>query len=176
MISEHGDMNRHASDPPNAHTLGRGNGQLGAAVGGDAPLAPTRVSLDFQFPSDVRYIERVIELVRQQCEQLAFPPRKCSLNVPVALAEALSNAILRGNGEDLAKKVRVHVQVDSSALVLEVVDEGAGFDLDSCTRNPGDPANLEEENGRGLYLMRRLMDSVERYTDGGNVVRLTLLR
>ena len=39
------------------------------------------------------------------------------------------------------------------------VDQGNGFDLDSCTRDPREPARLSEENGRGLYLMRRLMDS-----------------
>jgi serine/threonine-protein kinase RsbW len=139
-------------------------------------LVPTRVAIDFRFPSDVRYIERVVEAVRYQCEQLDYPARKCSLNVPVALTEALSNAILRGNGEDLGKDVRVHVELDPAALVLEVVDEGAGFDLDSCTRDPADPANLVEENGRGLFLMRSLMDSVERYSDDGNVVRLTLRR
>ncbi len=139
-------------------------------------VPPARVAIDFRFPSDVRYIERVVEAVRQQCEQCEFPRRKCALNVPVALTEALANAILRGNGENTQKSVRLHVEVDHDALVMEVVDEGAGFDLDACTRDPADPANLTDENGRGLYLMRRLMDSVERYFDGGNVVRLTLRR
>ena len=155
-------------DQPNAPDLD--------APGAPLTIAPTRVAIDWRFPSDVRFIEPVVEVVRQQCQQAAFPPRKCSLNIPVALTEALSNAILRGNREDLAKDVRLHVQVDQNAVVLEVVDQGSGFDLDSCTRDPREPARLSEENGRGLYLMRRLMDSVERYSDGGNVVRLTLRR
>ena len=146
------------------------------AAGAPLALAPTRVVIDFRFPSDIRYIERVVDAVRVQCEQCEFPRRKCALNLPVALTEALANAILRGNRESLEKSVRVHVQVDRDALVVEVVDEGDGFDLDACTRDPGDPTNLTDENGRGLYLMRRLMDSVERYSDGGNVVRLTLRR
>jgi len=33
-----------------------------------------------------------------------------------------------------------------------------------------------KEDGRGLFLMRRLMDSVERFQKDGNVVRLTLNR
>jgi serine/threonine-protein kinase RsbW len=140
------------------------------------PLEHVRIAVELQIPSDVRYIERIVGLVMRQCEELAFPPHKCTLNVPVALAEALSNAILRGNGEDERKEVRVHVQLDREALVLEVVDQGEGFDLDECTRDPADPSNLVDENGRGLFLMRRLMDSVERYSDGGNVVRLTLRR
>lgn len=149
-----------------------------SAVPAGAPpfLPPERVTIDYRVPSDVRFIEGVVGVIRRQCEECEFPRRKCALNVPVALTEALANAILRGNREDALKFVRVHVELDQDGLVMEVVDEGAGFDLDACTRDPHDPDNLTDENGRGLYLMRRLMDAVERYTDGGNVVRLTLRR
>jgi serine/threonine-protein kinase RsbW len=94
----------------------------------------------------------------------------------VALTEALSNAILCGNGEDAAKHVRVRAEVRDGQLILEVEDEGAGFDLESCTEDPTLPENLEREDGRGLFLMHRLMDRVERYRNDGNVVRLTLRR
>jgi serine/threonine-protein kinase RsbW len=60
--------------------------------------------------------------------------------------------------------------------VLEVSDQGTGFDLEACTRDPTRPENLDREDGRGLFLMRSLMDRVERYSDGGNVVRLTVHR
>ena len=43
-------------------------------------------------------------------------------------------------------------------------------------RDATDPENLEREDGRGLFLMRQLMHRVERFDDGGNVVRLTLNR
>jgi len=140
------------------------------------PLEHVRIAVELQIPSDVRYIERIVGLVMRQCEELAFPPHKCTLNVPVALAEALSNAILRGNREDPAKQVRVRVHVDVHQLVLEVADEGRGFDLDRCTRDPTAPENVTREDGRGLFLMRTLMDRVERFTDRWNVVRLTLHR
>ena len=135
-----------------------------------------RVNLEFDFPSDVSYIERVVGVVIRQCEEFAFPPRQCALNVPVALTEALSNAILRGNGDDRRKHVRVRAQVDDRELVMEVADEGKGFDFESCMRDPTAPENLAREDGRGLFLMRRLMDRVERFSDRGNVVRLTLRR
>ncbi len=97
--------------------------------------------------------------------------------MPVALTEALSNAILRGNRGMRDKHVRVRAVVSDNALVLEVADEGAGFDLDACTIDPTRPGNLEREDGRGLFLMRSLMDRVERYeADERNVVRLTLHR
>ena len=112
----------------------------------------------------------------RQCEELAFAPTQCALNVPVALSEALSNAILRGNQDDPTKHVRVKACVDLQELVVEVADEGEGFDLEKSTVDPTSPENLSREDGRGLYLMQRLMHRVERYNEHGNVVRLTLHR
>jgi serine/threonine-protein kinase RsbW len=135
------------------------------------------VAFDRLIPSDVREIEPIVEQVTQECIGLALPPRQCALNVPVALTEALSNAILRGNRGARNKHVRVRAVVSDSALVLEVADEGSGFDLEACTLDPTSPANLEREDGRGLFLMRALMDRVERYeANARNVVRLTLNR
>ena len=94
----------------------------------------------------------------------------------LALTEALSNAILRGNREDRHKVVRVRARVDDIALVVEVADEGTGFDLEACTLDPTVAERLEAEDGRGLFLMRRLAHSVEQFVDGGNVVRLTVRR
>lgn len=141
-----------------------------------APLGELRIALQVEIPSDVRYIERVVEIVRSQCAAVLFAPRHCALNVPVALSEALSNAILYGNAENPAKYVRVRAEVDDTQLVLEVSDEGGGFDIETETTDPTSLDNIEREDGRGLFLMQQLMDSVERFDDHGNVVRLTLRR
>jgi serine/threonine-protein kinase RsbW len=131
---------------------------------------------EVRIPSDVQYIEAIVEEVVLRCAAHRYPRQFLSLNVPVALTEALSNAILRGNRDDASRCVRVRAEVDATRLVLEVRDEGAGFDLDACTGDPTTPGNLLREDGRGLFLMRRLMDTVERFNDGGNVVRLVLHR
>jgi len=139
-------------------------------------MARSRVALDVEIPSDVKYIEGVVELATRKCRELRIPPRKCSFNVRIALSEALSNAILRGNGAMSGKHVRVRAVVSEDKLVFDVVDEGAGFDLAAERVDPTSPENLMKEDGRGLFLMRRLMDSVERFQKDGNVVRLTLNR
>jgi len=118
-------------------------------------MAEMRVAFDLQIPSDVEYIEGVVELARQRCRELKFSPTKCSLNVPVALSEALSNAILRGNEATGGKEVRVRAIITDTDLVFEIVDEGPGFDLDECTRDCTTEENLSKEEGRGLFLMRR---------------------
>lgn len=142
----------------------------------EAGIGDLRFPIDVRIPSDVRYIERIVGLVVQRCTEHDLSARACRFNVPVALAEALSNAILRGNGEDYSKGVRVRATIDERSLVLEVEDEGAGFDLEACTIDPALGDNRVREDGRGLFLMRSLMDRVERLPSGANVVRLTLHR
>jgi serine/threonine-protein kinase RsbW len=147
----------------------------GSGNGGHPPRRRPAM-LDVRFPSDVRHIEHVVALVRSQCEAFELSSRHCSLHIPVALSEALSNAIMRGNGEDPTKYVLVRSLIDDERLVIEVVDEGSGFDLQHSLRDPTLPENLTREDGRGLFLMTRLMHRIERFTGDGNVVRMTLLR
>ncbi|MFN8572657.1 MAG: ATP-binding protein [Gemmatimonadaceae bacterium] len=135
-----------------------------------------RFPIDVTIPSNVRYIEHVVGVIIRRCAEQRVAARHCSLNVPVALTEALSNAMLYGNRADESKSVRLRATLDEEQVIFEVADQGLGFDLDACTNDPTLDGNVEREDGRGLYLMRCLMDRVERFTDGGNVVRLTLLR
>ncbi|MBX9927821.1 MAG: ATP-binding protein [Gemmatimonadaceae bacterium] len=134
----------------------------------------TAAPLDLRIPSDIRHIEDAVAQVLVALAPLPLPRQHLALNIPVALTEALSNAILRGNGDDPGKTVLIRVRPQPDRVVIEVADEGLGFDLDACTGDATAPDALEREDGRGLFLMRRLMDGVERFTDGGNVVRLTL--
>lgn len=135
-----------------------------------------RGTLDLRIPSDVGQIKPVVDLVVRRCAELAFDRRQLALNLPVALTEALSNAILRGNREDATKQVRIRAVFSEREVVVEVEDEGAGFDLEACIEDPTTADALEREDGRGLFLMRALMDHVERVDGERNVVRLTLRR
>ena len=137
-------------------------------------MAKPRVAIDVEIPSDVKYIEQVVELATRQCRELRLPPHKCSLNVPVALSEALSNAILRGNSDGKGK-VRVRAVIRDDAVVFDITDQGPDFDMDAKRVEPT-PENVTREEGRGLFLMHRLMDRVEHIYKDGNVIRLTLRR
>ena len=133
-------------------------------------------TLDVRISSDVRHIDVVVADVVRLAESWEYSRKHLALNLPVALTEALSNAILRGNCEDPAKSVRVRAELTAERLVVEVSDEGLGFDLAACTADPTAAGNIMREDGRGLFLMQKLMTRVERFTDGGNVVRLVLHR
>jgi serine/threonine-protein kinase RsbW len=133
-------------------------------------------ALDRAIPSDVQYIEGIVAEVTAGCADLGYSQRLVRLNVPVALTEALANAILRGNGDKREKVVRIRARGDHQELVVEVGDEGPGFDLAASMLDPTTPDHLEREDGRGLYLMRLLVDHIEQYVDGGNIVRFTVRR
>lgn len=139
-----------------------------------------RVALELEIPSDVCHIAGVVEAVQATCVGLALPPRAVSLAVPVALTEALANAIRYGNRADASKRVHVRACVTETTLVLEVHDEGPGFDLGGCLHDPTTPDRLEREDGRGLFLMQSLTDRLEAVPSGGirggSVVRMTLHR
>ncbi len=139
-------------------------------------MTPTYVALDVEIPSDVKQIEPIVSLITEHCRSLHLTKRQCSLNIPVALSEALSNAIIRGNHEDPRKHVRLRATVSDQALVFDVVDEGRGFDMTRESYDPTTPDCLEREDGRGVFLMHQLMDRVEQFRGPHHVVRLTLNR
>ena len=96
-------------------------------------------------------------------------------NLAVASAEALSNAAVHGNRLEPERPVRVLVAVErGSCAVVEVTDSGPGFDLEQLD-DPTDPGHLLVPRGRGVFLMRKLVDGVE-YNRQGNRVRLTVRR
>jgi serine/threonine-protein kinase RsbW len=78
----------------------------------------------------------------------------------VSCTEAVNNAIIHGNKSDPGKKVIIRCKVRKKTLTLSVKDEGTGFDPESL-QDPRDERNLLKESGRGVFLMRSLMDTVK---------------
>jgi len=96
-------------------------------------------------------------------------------NLAVAVAEALSNAAVHGNRLHPVHTVRVMVLVTPrECVVVEVADLGPGFDA-TQVGDPTHPARVLMPGGRGIFLMRQLVDRVE-YNEAGNRVRLTVER
>ena len=128
--------------------------------------------LVLELPNDVRSIENAVSYVVSRCSCCEVAARRLNLNFRVGLTEALSNAMLYGNAQDPDKRVRVEVVLGEASITARVTDEGVGFDPASVP-DPRTPQNLCKEGGRGLFLMRELLDEVE-YNDQGNSVTLVL--
>lgn len=89
-------------------------------------------------------------------------------DIHVSFEEALRNAMIHGNKLDPSKLVTVEAEIRHDAVEIRIEDEGAGFD----PKHVPDPTmgeNVLRESGRGVYLMKHLMDEV-RYENGGRKV------
>jgi serine/threonine-protein kinase RsbW len=92
-------------------------------------------------------------------------------DIEMALLEALANAVMHGNGENSGKSVHVTCRCYMDGEVaITVRDEGRGFDP-SVLANPTCRENLLITHGRGIYLMKSLMDEVS-FEEGGAVVMM----
>lgn len=119
--------------------------------------------------ADVNELSAVRERVCHIVEPLGFP-QSALFDIKVALGEALANAIRHGLPSDGEADVRVHVIAFDDRVIIEVMDNGTGFD-GTHTGNE----DLYAPNGRGIMFMRALMDRVEFEQSplGGTLVRLT---
>jgi len=79
------------------------------------------------------------------------------INLQIASSEALVNAIVHGNKENESKKVFIDIITTENALELRIKDEGEGFEMEKLP-DPTDESNLYKEHGRGIYIIRSLVD------------------
>ncbi len=86
-------------------------------------------------------------------------------NILIACLEAANNAISHGNKLDPTKEVNISLQITGNLLTVTTRDQGPGFDYANVP-DPTAPENIENINGRGIFLMKQLSDSLEFYEDG----------
>ena len=72
----------------------------------------------------------------------------------LAVVEGCNNAIKHAYRNGMRQSVFLEVQVEQNQIELRIIDHGAGFVWPESVNLP-DPEN---ESGRGLYLIRVLMD------------------
>ncbi|MBI5404458.1 MAG: ATP-binding protein [Ignavibacteriae bacterium] len=82
------------------------------------------------------------------------------INCQIAVSEALVNAIVHGNKENPDKSVYISIDYDNSVLEIRIKDEGKGFNMEEIP-DPTKSDNLLKEHGRGLYIIKSLVDKFE---------------
>lgn len=99
-------------------------------------------------------------------------------NITLALSEAINNA--REHGSDANSRIDVICVLSANMIKLQIDDYGEGTDCDSKrseTRSAFESTAApptDSERGRGVFLMRSLMDSVEmgRNKKGGITIKM----
>lgn len=129
-----------------------------------------REVLNMSVPAGNNAILAVADAVADKLKALNLSEEK-QLEIGLALQEALANAVVHGCQNDSSMTVHCRMMSDNSGRVLITVsDPGPGFDPGS----PADPKlgeNLYADHGRGIYLIRQLMDKVQ-FGSGGQEIRM----
>lgn len=137
-----------------------------------APGHETGVDFRAELPPDVDRIPALLEEIVARARAAGFPHGRLRLNLRVGVCEALSNAMQHGQTEGRAP-IRVEASFSSARIEVRIADRGGGFDPGDLP-DPTLPENLARPGGRGVFLIRKLMDEVE-YNDVGNSLRMVLL-
>ncbi|HEX6938001.1 MAG TPA: ATP-binding protein [Longimicrobiales bacterium] len=125
-----------------------------------------------ELPSDLRAIERAVDHLMVRCREVGFDCDRVRLKLRVGVSEALANAMLYGNARDPKKRVLVEAYLATDTVTVRVTDEGRGFDPDALP-DPTLPGNRTRPRGRGIFLIRTLMDRVE-FNERGNSITMVL--
>jgi serine/threonine-protein kinase RsbW len=115
---------------------------------------------------NLTYVEKEIETI---FDDFSFDQEHFG-NVLIAVTEAVNNAVHYGNQEDVTKVVNINFSSEKDKLVVTIKDQGEGFNYEALP-DPTDPNNLEKLQGRGIYLMKHLSDSIA-FTDNGSKVKM----
>lgn len=115
----------------------------------------------------------LVQVVLRDCLQRISMDEDTQHWVDVAVREALANAIKHGNDQNPAKQVHVDLIVEGAEVVIQVEDEGVGFDP-SHLEDPLAPENLLRPNGRGIFYMKSFMDDIKYGSGPGGGTRVTL--
>jgi len=130
----------------------------------------SRCELNIVIPADLDRVGRVEAGVNELLAGKQWSDDDIA-QVHLALDEALSNAIRHGCKNDPTKEVQCLVSFDEAGeIVIVVRDPGAGFDP-STVPDPRTPENLLKPGGRGVFLINRMMDTVE-FSDEGRQVAM----
>lgn len=130
-----------------------------------------RTSYRMIIKSDLNKVHQVEKVTEKIADYMRFLDEEKD-SLAIAVTEIVGNAIVHGNKNDKNKNVTIDFEYKNDSITVVIQDEGKGFNENDIA-NPLEPENLLKESGRGIFIVRALMDQVNFvYTKEGMQVRL----
>lgn len=133
------------------------------------------IDIEIVVPNQTRYLSmigKIGENVVRELDRFKGDREALAHHLNVVLTEAMVNAIKHANAADPNKEILIRINVSDQEICIKVYDSGQGFDLTSVP-DPNFEADQLGEKGRGIFIIRSLMDSVEyKKANGGNVLEM----
>lgn len=137
-------------------------------------MKKNELEVDIKVPNQTRYLSligKIGEDIARELNKYGGDRETLAHHINLVLTEAMVNAIKYANTDDPEKMVHILINISEHEIQIKVYDNGQGFDINSIP-----PPNFEalEECGRGIFLIRTLMDSVQyRKVPHGNVLEMS---
>lgn len=116
-------------------------------------------------------MQKVEDFLRRIFDRMQFPEESFN-KVLLCVSEAVINSIEHGNRHHQGKYVNVFVNCYENDLIVEVKDEGEGFDYKEIS-DPTSDENIRNERGRGIFIIRSLSNELM-FKDKGNCVKFKI--
>jgi serine/threonine-protein kinase RsbW len=137
---------------------------------GAAGSSGFRELLNLSLPASPESIATITSTISEILERLELPEQK-RFEIDLAVQEALTNAVVHGCNGDPSKTITCKLNGDPKGrVVISVTDPGPGFRPESIP-DPKRAEGLYGDHGRGLYLIRQLMDEVQ-FERGGAEIKM----
>ena len=133
-------------------------------------MSDRRIVFDQTYSSDLARVRPIQDDIEQGLQSNRFGDSDI-FAVKLAVEEALVNAIKHGNQLDPTKHFRVAYTIDEKLFTITIYDEGPGSNPEEVP-DPREECNLDRPCGRGVFIIRHFMTSVE-YQGKGNIVHMT---
>ncbi len=122
--------------------------------------------------SNFAHLDKVEKFIYKICKKAKLTEDQTD-NMAIAITELVNNGIIHANKQDSKKTVTVQADYKDDRIIVSIIDQGEGFDPDEID-NPTDPENLLKQNGRGVFLVKNLIDEVEIFpSESGTKVVIT---
>ncbi len=121
-------------------------------------------------PSQPELICELVQQITLSAVSVGYAEFDLDNNLKLALVEAITNAMEHGNRWDADKKIIIESELTRDTIRVSVCDQGPGFDF-AALPDPTSDEQLFHERGRGVFLMKTIMDEVD-YNPQGNCVTL----
>lgn len=129
------------------------------------------LSQNLTIRSSVNELKRVADFTENIGEQLGLSEDVID-DISIAVTEAVNNAITHGNKNNESKAIEISYKIEKEKIIVNVKDNGEGFEIDNIS-DPRVDENLLKNSGRGILIMRSLMDDVVVISDNqGTEVQL----
>jgi serine/threonine-protein kinase RsbW len=128
-------------------------------------VSAVNVHFTVRLPTDAQSVPLVRGLLRQALQYLGVAETGIQ-EIVLALTEACANVVQHAGEHE---EYQVDVAIDDELCRISVVDEGDGFDVEATDASPS-----PLEGGRGLVLMRALVDRLAFVQDEDGRHRVTL--